>query len=55
MMIPDLFSAREVEGGEQLASVLVPSANREPGQTRGGVHGGLADAAAHELIGALSI
>lgn len=55
MMIPDLFSAYEVEGAEQLATVLVPSTNREPGQTWGGVHGGLADTPAHELIGTLNI
>lgn len=55
MMISHLFSAYEVEGAEQLTAVLVPSTNREPGQTWGGVHGGLAHAPAHELISTLNI
>lgn len=46
----DLFPAYELEGGEQLAGVPVPLANREPGETGRGRQGGLAHTAAHEFI-----
>lgn len=51
----DLFPAYELEGSQQLAGVLLPSANREPGQAGGGSHGGLAHTATHEFICTLLI
>lgn len=53
--ISHLFSAYKLKGCQQLASVLIPSLNREPGQTGGGSEGGLAHAAAHELIRTLDM
>ncbi len=54
-LTPDLFSAYELEGGQQLAGALVPETNREPGQTGGGGQGGLAHTAAHELVCTLHV
>ena len=46
----DLLPADEVKGGEQFSSRLSVPQDGEPGQVRRGHHGGLAHAAAHELI-----
>lgn len=51
----NLFSAYELESGQQLTGVPVSLANGEPGQAWGGSEGGLAHAAAHELIGTLEM
>ena len=51
----DLFPAYELEGGQQLAGVLAPLMNWEPGEPWGGGHGGLAHTAAHEFISTLEI
>lgn len=50
----DLFSTYELEGSQQLAGARAPSADREPGESRRGVKGWLAHAAAHELICSLN-
>lgn len=46
----DLFSAYELEGGQQFAGILLPSENREPGEAGRRSQGGLAHTSAHELI-----